>query len=653
MKRLLALFVIFILALTLASCGGNDNPPSNDGEQNETPEHTHNFTEWELTLRPTCTENGEKERYCSCGEKQSASVLSLGHTEVVDKAVDATCTATGLTEGKHCSVCVEVILEQQIVDTVGHVLANGKCENCDYTYSVGLEFTSNGDGTCYVSGVGSCTNADLIIPPTSPDGDSVTGIGEMAFRYCYSLVSVVISDSVTSIGDVAFFDCYSLTSVVIGNSVMSIGDYAFYNTALYNDESNWENGVLYIGNHLIKAKNTISGEYAIKQGTLTIAGYAFESCTNLTSVVIPDSVTSIGDYAFYNTALYNDESNWENGVLYIGNHLIKAKNTISGEYAIKQGTLTIAGYAFESCTNLTSVVIPDSVTSIGDYAFGWCWDLTSVVISNSVTSIAYAAFYHCESLTSVVIPNSVTSIENCAFCGCESLTSVVIPNSVTSIGDEAFYNCNSLTSIVIGNSVTSIGDEAFKFCSSLTSIVIPGSVTSIGEKAFRYCYSLVSVVISDSVTSIGDEAFDSCFSLASIDIPDSVTSIGDSAFSICLSLTSITVAKDNDNYKSIDGNLYSKDGKTLIQYAIGKIDTEFTIPDSVTSIGDSAFYCCSSLTYIDIPDSVTSIGDSAFDVCYNLTDVYYTGSEEDWAKINIDSGNEELTSATIHYNYTN
>jgi hypothetical protein len=247
--------------------------------------------------------------------------------------------------------------------------------------------------------------------------------------------------------------------------------------------------------------------------------------------------------------------------------------------------------------------------------------LTNIIIPDSVTSIGDHAFYGCSSLTSVTIPDSVTSIGDDAFHSCSSLTSVTIPDSVTSIGDHAFQDCTSLTSVTIPNSVTSIEYETFFNCTSLTSVTIPNSVTSIGGQAFLYCTSLTSVTIPDSVTSIGGGAFISCSGLTSITIPSSVTSIGGRAFSHCYNITSINVNAGNNEYSSQDGVLYNKNKTTLIQYPLKKPSSSFTIPDSVTSIGDCAFLYCTSLTSVTIPDSVTSIGDNAFNNCSGLTSI--------------------------------
>ena len=297
-------------------------------------------------------------------------------------------------------------------------------------------------------------------------------------------------------------------------------------------------------------------EITISDGVTSIGDLAFSNCSSLTSITIPDSVTSIGDDAFYgcNSALYTE---YELGK-YVGDEtnpyavLIEVTNKNMSTYAIHPDTKVIAYEAFRDCSHLTSITIPDGVRGIGDRAF----------------------------------------------YGCTSLTSVTIPDSVTNIGESAFSGCTSLRSATIGDSVTSIGSGAFGYCSSLKSVTIPDSVTSIGDSAFGYCDSLKSVTIGNSVKSIGERAFYSCDSLTSVTIGDSVTSIGSGAFAWCDSLTSILVDNDNTAYQSIDGNLYSKGGKTLIAYAIGKTDKSFTIPDSVTSICDWAFYECRSLTSV-------------------------------------------------------
>ena len=387
----------------------------------------------------------------------------------------------------------------------------------------------------------------------------------------------------------------------------------------------------------------------IAEGVTSIGWDAFDGCTSLTSVTIPDSVTSIGRSAFYDCRSLTSVT-IPDSVSSIGGSAFYDCRSLTS-VTIPNGVTSIGAWAFYNCRSLTSVTIPNGVTSIGSYAFYRCRSLTSVTIPDSVTSIGDGAFSNCKSLTSVTIPGSVTSIGQHAFQGCTSLTSVTIPDSVSSIGEYAFDGCTSLTSVTIPDSVTSIGDFVFSNCKSLTSVAIPDSVTSIGDSAFSYCRSLTSVTIPDSVTSIGGDTFRDCTSLTSVTIPDSVTSIGDGAFASCTSLTGIWVAEGNNDYSSdASGVLFNKDKITLVQCP-GTF-REYTIPDSVTSIGNGAFLGCRSLTSVTIPDSVTSIGESAFYDCSSLTDVYYAGSEAQWKAISISStGNDGLLTANIHYNY--
>ena len=268
--------------------------------------------------------------------------------------------------------------------------------------------------------------------------------------------------------------------------------------------------------------------------------------------------------------------------------------------------VTYKGNSYNSYSNeyIGDIVIPSSVNYNG--------------VTYSVTSIGEDAFYDCSGLKSIQIPNSITNIGNDAFNFCTSLTNIVIPNSVTSIGEDAFRLCWNLTSIEIPNSVTSIGEDAFRFCYGLTDVVIGNSVSSIGNYAFYYCKSLTSIEIPNSVTSIGEDAFAWCESLTSIQIPNSVTSIGKAAFLGCSNLTSIVVNPGNTKYDSRNGcnAIIETASNTLIAGCQNTI-----IPNSVTSIGEDAFYGCSGLTSIEIPNSVTSIGDDAFSSCSNLTSI--------------------------------
>ena len=384
---------------------------------------------------------------------------------------------------------------------------------------------------------------------------SADSIKNSAFYNCQSIKSVEIGNSVTSIGWTAFLNCSGLTEVIIPNSVTSIGKSAFFgcrglkNIIISSDNLSYtsEDGVLFNKDKTILLKypegkentsyiipNTVTeiGNNAFYRcsgltsitipNSVTSIGYeAFQSWSGLTSITIPNSVTSIGERAFigcrgltsvtlpnsasigydafYNTGIYKDESNWDNGVLYIDNCLIKAKSdVVKGSYTIKKGTRIIGDYAFSECSGLTEVIIPNSVTFIGWAAFSYCSGLTSVTIGNSVTSIGYAAFYDCSGLTSVI-----WNAKNCAdfewydktpfYDSRSSITSFTFGNEVEHIPAYLCYGMSKLTEITIPNSVTSIGSGAFSGCSGLTEITIPNSVTSIGQYAFSGCDKLIKV----------------------------------------------------------------------------------------------------------------------------------------------------------------
>ena len=348
----------------------------------------------------------------------------------------------------------------------------------------------------------------------------------------------------------------------------------------------------------------------------------------------------------------NTYDNGKGILTFDGDVKVIGDSMFSGYYVYYNGggDFSHFGYYSELCKSLTSISIPNSVTAIGDYAFSKCNNLTSITLSDNVTTIRNSPFEGCSSL-SLVNVNIGDLAKYCTshymnripgkkhlFVNNTEIIELIIPDSVTTIGDSAFRGCSSLTSVTISDSVTTIGDSAFSGCSSLTSVTIPDSVTTIGDSAFYNCSSLTSVTIPDSVTTIEYAIFGGCSNLTEFNgkyasedgrcliidgalnsfapaglteytIPVSVTTIGEWAFASCESLTSVTIP---DSVTTIGSSAFSNCSSL----------TSVTIPDSVTTIGDYTFRGCSSLTSVTIPDSVTEIGYYAFYECSSLTSVY-------------------------------
>ena len=525
--------------------------------------------------------------------------------------------------------------------------------------------------------------------------NSVTSIGNHAFGSCTDLTSIGFPNSVTSIGNAAFFDCHSLTTLTIPYSVTSIGTNPFTScnglnqivvdsgNTVYDSRENCNAIIKTSTNELVTGcKNTV-----VPNSVTSIGDYAFHYCFGLTSIAIPNSVTSIGDYAFSycsslvsitvlaetppsmsaHTFFYVDKST----PVYVPNGSVSAYQAASGwsEFTNIQelGTLPISfadanvkalcvtnwdtdsdgelsyaeaaavtslgevfrnnssissfeelqyfvglsaigNFAFYRCTGLTTVEIPNSVTSIGEYSFYNCTSLTSIELPNSVTSIRNYSFSVCTSLTSIALSNSLTSIYYYSFAGCRSLTSIEIPSSVTYISSDAFPSCSGLEQIIVDsgntvydsrencnaiiktstnvlavgckntiipNTVTSIGNNAFYGCKNLLSIEIPNSVTSIGSSAFIGS-GLVSIEIPNSVTSIGSAAFSSCNSLLSVEIPNSITSMGSNAFSGCINLSSVTVLADTPPTAN-NNTFYMVNNEIPVYVPCGSVESYSTI----------------------------------------------------------------------------
>ena len=521
--------------------------------------------------------------------------------------------------------------------------------------------------------------------------NNLTNIGLNAFRACHSLTQVLIPASVTNIDGSAFECCTGLTDVVFEGNSLEFGSGAtFYDcTSLKNvffngTRADWTASRGSSGSVLPAAAQIYYKNDLISSGTcgdnssgnntqwkLTKAG------TLIITVGTGCTEGGIADFAYGKAPWYQDI--YDSGIRCL---------------IIGSGIKTIGSYAFADCTDLAEIIVPDGVISIGNGAFQQNSGAKRVVLPPSTVYIGHGALRDCSALTSVSLPDSMSNrLFLDMFEGCTNLKSVDIPDGITDIyeGDLAscpnwtdiyydnwgrvwnrvvsnvrdsipdrmnvhfkdniydsgscgenvtwtltadgtltisgtgamtdytydsrspWYSCRTyIKRVVMQQGVTSIGDHAFWDCSGLTSVTIPDGVTSIGGDAFSGCAALTSVTIPSSVTEIGGSAFSGCTGLTSVTIPDSVTSIGDSVFSGCTALTAVTIS------------------------------------DGVTAIGGSTFSNCIRLAKVTIPKSVTSIGKNAFYYCESIADVYYDGTEEDWAKISISSGNEDLLAAALH-----
>jgi hypothetical protein len=463
------------------------------------------------------------------------------------------------------------------------VCSDGKINLCS---SKGLSYSISGS-QCAVTGIGSCTDTDIIIPSTY-NNYAVTSIASSAFSNNNNITSVTIPGSVTDIGSKAFYYCSNLANVELSNGIKTINSSAFRSCAITSIE--------------------------IPDSVTSIGDSAFSSCA-LTSVKLGAGVETLGNNVFaynYNlTEIIISEDNAVyqsiDGSLYSkdGTQLIKCMPGTKTSFTVPNGVVHIGSSAFANCDSLTNIVLCDTVTTIGDSAFSYCRGLTNITMSNNITTIDRYAFRGCEQLTSISLPATIVSINDFAFETCNRLSRVDYAGTIDQWAQIKFGEMGTTNPVVYAKHLY-INDEL------VTNIEITAS--SIAENAFRNISDLIKVVLTDNVTSIGDYAFGGCSKLMSVTLPSNLTKVPSGMFWNCESLCTIK------------------------------------IPDNVTIIDNSAFRMCSGLESIVLPSTLTKIAYSAFDECTSLLDIYFKGTEEQWNSISI-SDDTYFKNATIHYNY--
>ena len=522
MKRLLSILFALPLLMLFASCdmfGGG-----NEGGKTPTESHVHTFDNGVVKTEPTCTESGSKVFTCTeCKETKTEEIPATGHSEVIVPGTPSTCTTKGLTEGKVCSVCNAVLVEQMPASLAAHKLVDDVCTVCGYeSYTVGLQFELNESEEDYTV-VGYTGTAKDLVVPSQYEGKPVIAIKAEAFKEC-TFESIKLPASIEEIGAGAFKDCEDLEAIVIPENVTVINDETFSGCEAL-------------------ASVTIEGDIT------SVGEEAFYFCSELYSITLPESCVEIKAEAFRVCQS-------------LSNITFSSKLTHLGAYSLSQ-------------TSITSIVIPSTVETIEGGTFSQCKFLKNVTISEGVKTIEEYAFHSCAALEKINIPASVTKIEqnifaytqvlrvltvdennpvydsrnNCnAIIETETNTLITgsgrtfIPVTVTSIAENAFFAIQNLCDIDIPTSVTSIGSSAFSMCTDLTSIVIPESITTIPDYMLSGCRSMVEIIIKGDVTVIGESAFKGTIYLRKLVLPATITEIGEGAF------TNMSTHKDTKIY---------------------------------------------------------------------------------------------------------
>ncbi len=603
-----------------------------------------------LALAPTCDDEGyNKHQECTrgCGHTVGLVVKpALGHDTVSHPAKEATCLVAGHDAYETCTRCDYTTRRGEDFFADHSYNEDEMCKWCVKVYgSQGLEYFTNGDGTCSLAGIGECEDTVLEIPYKAPNGDVVTGIAAGAFKDCTSLTKVRFNprrNFVASIGAGAFEGCTALEEIEASEKIRSIGKNAFLGCdALLKDTA----GVLYVNKWVVGATPALTNA-AVSAGTVLIADGAFEGCAELTEAVIPESVIRVGFGAFKDCAKLasitlpfvgetaNGNENTHFGYVFGASSYLGNGDAVPAKLVTV--TLTAAdripANAFNSCKNIKTVTVSSELVFLGEGAFRGASKLSALTLTIlTAEEIGAHAFDGCAELTGFYFPEGLKTIGEGAFTGCANLTEIVLPVSVVTVGEGAFTFCSALESITVAeenekykavdhclievdtktliagckNSVIpqhvgliAIAPDVFRGCTSLEVATLPDTLETIGSGAFRNCTNLTEIALPATLKTVGAEAFRGCSKLATVALgaEAQLQTIGDSAFEGCKLLVSFR------------GPLNALENEET---------NAFEIPASVTYIGANAFSGCEKLASLTIEENsqLVTIGERAFNGC--------------------------------------